>query len=752
MCQPATSKCASQKKSQTRRRDLAAARREFGSKLRELLQSGPINASQLADQWCSQFGAKLQLPGGTKLKTALEQQQRDGSCHCTEDATGLWIFPAVCENNELPQYSARKPNRCGRSRGGARHSPSHGGGAVAPDMPDTAVSVRWEDKGMVELKHEKLIAQLPVMSALHLTDDKRINELLDQSKITHKQMALAQRWNLCHRLREVIGKQALPALLDWSVEIATRINEGENEDSLCVELNCSPYMLEDILYDGNFLMNQQAERESQELALTAQELESATRELAQEVARADAQTATDLKIVLETAELQYDATLKIQSTFRGWASRTPIAHKRTPSADQMDMNAPQMDVNAATVVEAADEYFRQIYMSQLSIDDLIVMLLKFAGSASSHEQKIHSCLIHTLLDEFQYFSQYPDRDLHISAALFGSIIQNNLMPAVELETALSYVLTALRSKDSKLLSFGFNALERFKCKLAEWPLYCTDLLQSDQIKQARPDIHRLIRQASGAPDYPSEDEGYSYSDMTEQPAEHTVHVASVPMVPNLMSQHTAHDHDRLQVDSCRRAQKRAGSKFESEISKFLRDAGIAVQMEEQTKAKQLEEYGKFMATPDFILLDDVWINGQKIEWIDAKSFYGSALVEQQDGKLGQQAFKYQQYFGAGAFVFKAGACRQLAAECGALVLDGRSFALKRTLEVGVESKRISKQVMKAHATRDANVDVHTVEETLRQALGMLPLPLPTSTRQSMFNGRCGGGTTTLTPQLLRSVA
>jgi len=326
------------------------------------------------------------------------------------------------------------------------------------------------------------------------------------------------------------------------------------------------------------------------------------------------------------------------------------------------------------------------------------------------------------------------------------------MPAVELETALSYVLTALRSNDSKLLSFGFNALERFKCKLAEWPLYCAELLQLDQINQARPDMHRFIQQASGAPEYPSEDEGYSSPDMTEQPAETLVHTVSAPMVSNLVSQNTVHDHDRLQVNSCRRAQKSAASKFESEISKFLRDAGIAVQTEEQTKAKQLEEYGRLIATPDFVLLDDVWVNGQKIEWIDAKSFYGSALVEQQDGKLGQQAFKYQQYFGAGAFVFKAGACRQLGVECGALVLDGRSFALKRTLEVGVESKRISKNhgkhVTKAHATGDAKVEVHTIEETLRQVLGMLP----TSTQQQSMMGRCGGGGTTLTPHLLGFVA
>ena len=124
------------------------------------------------------------------------------------------------------------------------------------------------------------------------------------------------------------------------------------------------------------------------------------------------------------------------------------------------------------------------------------------------------------------------------------------------------------------------------------------------------------------------------------------------------------------------AQFEAGAKFETVLENFFRDAGVSIETEMELKQNNI---GKLAATPDLVLLDEVYIDGARVHWIDAKSFYGSLVVEQHEGKLLQQAAKYEQRFGPGAFVFKSGACKQLDSVCGALVLDGRWFTLRKVL-------------------------------------------------------------------------
>lgn len=138
---------------------------------------------------------------------------------------------------------------------------------------------------------------------------------------------------------------------------------------------------------------------------------------------------------------------------------------------------------------------------------------------------------------------------------------------------------------------------------------------------------------------------------------------------------TAKSKDR--VKPVLKCQKSAGDKFEDQIRQFLERSGIRFMSEEQIKKHQIQKYGRPIATPDFLLLDDVRIDGQQVCWLDAKAQYGSVLAEKQGITAGRktlhdQACKYKQ-FGLGAFVFRLGACEGLTALCGAMVLDGRSL-------------------------------------------------------------------------------
>lgn len=63
----------------------------------------------------------------------------------------------------------------------------------------------------------------------------------------------------------------------------------------------------------------------------------------------------------------------------------------------------------------------------------------------------------------------------------------------------------------------------------------------------------------------------------------------------------------------------------------------------------------FSSTPDCVLLDDVYINGKLLRWIDCKNYYGSARSRIFLEKTLKQCKRYDGYFdGAGAIIYKLG--------------------------------------------------------------------------------------------------
>ncbi len=91
-------------------------------------------------------------------------------------------------------------------------------------------------------------------------------------------------------------------------------------------------------------------------------------------------------------------------------------------------------------------------------------------------QEVFQCLLRNLFEEYRFFPQYPDKELHITAVLFGGIIEQGLVTYMDLGIALRYVLEALKkTHGSKMYFFGVAALDRFKTRLAIYPQYCQHL-------------------------------------------------------------------------------------------------------------------------------------------------------------------------------------------------------------------------------------------------------------------------------------
>ncbi len=90
--------------------------------------------------------------------------------------------------------------------------------------------------------------------------------------------------------------------------------------------------------------------------------------------------------------------------------------------------------------------------------------------------------------------------------------------------------------------------------------------------------------------------------------------------------------------------------FELEIQNFLVKNKIKFKTQNELTKEQIKKYGKAINTPDFLILSDFYINDKKINWIDAKNFYGANtfLIK---NNIQKQISKYIDEYGFGSIIF-----------------------------------------------------------------------------------------------------
>lgn len=156
----------------------------------------------------------------------------------------------------------------------------------------------------------------------------------------------------------------------------------------------------------------------------------------------------------------------------------------TPTGDKMNVTANNPIFSEITqkvskeVEDEANGYFQRIYNHSphptLSIDEVLDMLQRFKESSSEREREVQQCMVRNLFEEYRFFPQYPEKELQITAQLFGGIVDRNLVQSPpQLGMALRYVMDALRKPEgSKMYYFGITSLDRFKTRLCAYPNYC----------------------------------------------------------------------------------------------------------------------------------------------------------------------------------------------------------------------------------------------------------------------------------------
>lgn len=118
-------------------------------------------------------------------------------------------------------------------------------------------------------------------------------------------------------------------------------------------------------------------------------------------------------------------------------------------------------------------------------------------------------MLRNLFEEYRFFPQYPDKELHITAQLFGGIIERGLVSSyMALGLALRFVLDALRKPDgSKMYYFGIAALDRFKSRLKEYHKYCEHVRAITHFSEFPPHLIEYVEYGLNSLEPPGKPQG-----------------------------------------------------------------------------------------------------------------------------------------------------------------------------------------------------------------------------------------------------
>jgi hypothetical protein len=113
--------------------------------------------------------------------------------------------------------------------------------------------------------------------------------------------------------------------------------------------------------------------------------------------------------------------------------------------------------------------------------------------------------------------------------------------------------------------------------------------------------------------------------------------------------------------------------YELFIQNFLTKNNIKFKTQNELVKEQIKLYGTPINTPDFLILSNLYIDNFKINWIDAKNYYGSNIYFIKS-KIENQIEKYIKEYGTGSIVFKLGFSDNLHFS-NTILLDNNTFLI-----------------------------------------------------------------------------
>ena len=178
-----------------------------------------------------------------------------------------------------------------------------------------------------------------------------------------------------------------------------------------------------------------------------------------------------------------------------------VAVQAHPELATVISEAGVMEAFPPDVEEEANTAFQRMYQGELSVDDVIQLLVRYKAGMEAREQDVYACMAHNLFDEFRFFYKYPEQELQTTALLFGKLISNKLVSAVSLGIAMRYIYDSLKNEPShKLFKFGVTASLQFKDMLGQFPTFSKQLMGISALKEACPELYKACANVEEKPE------------------------------------------------------------------------------------------------------------------------------------------------------------------------------------------------------------------------------------------------------------
>ncbi len=154
-------------------------------------------------------------------------------------------------------------------------------------------------------------------------------------------------------------------------------------------------------------------------------------------------------------------------------------------------------INSEDIERAANNLLQQMFNGEMQVSQLVKILIEYQKSSNPKETEIYACLTHSILDEYRFYHQYPEKHLKIAAELFGQLINNKLVEGIVESIALKYILEGIKKGSGPLFNFGIIALNQFINKIYIWGSYLNTLLEMPKIKENSQLYDNLIKVYNG---------------------------------------------------------------------------------------------------------------------------------------------------------------------------------------------------------------------------------------------------------------
>ncbi len=107
---------------------------------------------------------------------------------------------------------------------------------------------------------------------------------------------------------------------------------------------------------------------------------------------------------------------------------------------------------------------------------------------------------------------------------------------------------------------------------------------------------------------------------------------------------------------------------------YFQALGIGIKTQNQLVEEQTAEFGRAVITPDILFTDVVYINGERVHWIDYKDYIGSNISFLYRSNA-EQAARYAKHWGPGALCYRRSFVSSLKIP-GAILLDASATKIK----------------------------------------------------------------------------